>query len=223
MSLWLGLLVGCVGVLSDGPGEAKDGVAKERPPDIFLFTVDTLRADHLPIYGYARDTAPWLTSLAEQGLVFDNAYGTSSWTVPSVASMLTGMLPHQLGVRTPPVKNAAIRPRLPDAAETVAEWLKGSGYATYAITSNAHLDTSQGFGQGFDFYQNVVFAPAQAVAKGVGEIREQVEDSRAPVFVWIHLFDPHDPYFRHEPWFDSWDPTYDEYVSDLGRGPDIES
>ena len=224
ISLWLGLLVGCVRVLSDGAGEAKDGVSKERPPDIFLFTVDTLRADHLPIYGYARDTAPWLTSLAEHGMVFDNGYGTSSWTVPSVASLLTGMQPWQLGVSNAPnlpKAEALRRPRIPEAAVSIAEWLGGVGYETFGITSNAHLTQVQGFGQGFDVFRSLGFVNAYAVGRELERSLDLISASESPVFVWIHLFDPHDPYVRHDPWMKEWDPDFTSFSSELPNGKAI--
>ena len=64
-------------------------------PNVLIIIVDTLRADHLSPYGYTRDTSPYLNQLAKQGVVFENAIAPSSWTLPSHASMLTGLYPAQ--------------------------------------------------------------------------------------------------------------------------------
>ncbi len=74
------------------PAELKD------KPDIILITVDTLRADHTQAYGYDRPTSPWLSRLARQGVLFERAYGGSSWTVPSMATIFTGLYLFQHGV-----------------------------------------------------------------------------------------------------------------------------
>ena len=76
-------------------------LAPPRPdprPDVVLIVIDTLRKDHLPAYGYARDTAPFLSRLAARGVVFDNAYSTAPWTAPATASLFTGRYPFQHGV-----------------------------------------------------------------------------------------------------------------------------
>ncbi len=193
----LPILAGCGG--SSAPG------APERP-DIFLFTVDTLRADHLPMYGYERDTAPWLAEVAARGVVFEHAQSSSSWTVPGVASFLTGMMPHQLGIFDPPNEP---RPtptsfRVPDSAITLAERLKARGYATYAVTANAHLTEDMGYHQGFDEYHNVGWARLEKVDQALRPLIPEIRDRTGPVFVWIHLFDPHDPYTLRKGFSDRW-------------------
>jgi len=67
-------------------------------PNIVLVVIDTLRADHLPFYGYPKDTAPFLSQLAAQGVVFEKAYAASSWTSPATASIFTSLYPFQHGV-----------------------------------------------------------------------------------------------------------------------------
>ena len=88
--------------------EAKTPVAKKNQPSLLLITVDTLRADRLPFYGYKRNTAPFLGKLAERGIVFTNAYSTSSWTVPAVTSLMTGVYPSSHGITRGSIKKAHV-------------------------------------------------------------------------------------------------------------------
>lgn len=172
--------------------------APDARPDVFLLTVDTLRADHLSIYGYGRPTSPWFADVAARGVVFERASASSSWTIPSVASFLTGMMPHQLAI------SAGEARRVPSTAETLAERLAARGYRTYAVTANAHLSPENGFDQGFEHYVNVGFASAEEVRAALEEVIPEIERREQPVFVWVHLFDPHDPYFERKPWVDTW-------------------
>ena len=90
-------------------------------PNVILISVDTLRADHLGCYGYERDTSPFLDSLAADGVVFENAYAQSSWTLASHMSLFTGRYPHNHGVETPELS-------LSESVATLTESLKGAGY-----------------------------------------------------------------------------------------------
>src|SRR3990170_5433058 len=91
------LLIGLLATFSYA-SETKSPVTKTPQPSLLLITIDTLRADHLPFYGYKRNTAPFLGKLAEHGILFTNAYSTSSWTVPAVTSLITGVYPISHGV-----------------------------------------------------------------------------------------------------------------------------
>lgn len=188
------------------------------PPDLFLFTVDTVRADHLEAYGYGRPTAPWIDRVAREGVVFDAASATSSWTVPSVGSLLTGMLPHQLGTeRAPSLPTPdARRPMLPSTALTLAERLGRAGYRTYAVTANEQLAAELGYAQGFDRYVNVGFASADAVEAAIEDLVPEVLGGTGPVFVWVHLFDPHDPYEPQSEWLDHEVPAWRAYEASAG-------
>ena len=73
---------------------------KENPPNIVVVVIDTLRADHLPVYGYSKNTAPFISHLASQAVVFEKAYSASSWTAPATASIFTSLYPFQHGVVT---------------------------------------------------------------------------------------------------------------------------
>ncbi len=189
-------------------------ISRERP-DIFLITIDTLRADHLPMYGYERQTAPFLTELSRKSQMFMRMSSTSSWTVPSVASYITGLLPVQHGLSGAPSLPAdaeeVIIEALSDDAVTLAEVLKEQGYDTYAIVANAHLPEESNFGQGFDDYTCVGFKRAPRVELSVERISRKIRNRHRPVFVWVHYFDPHDPYRKNSPVVYRWAKDFEAY------------
>ena len=188
-------------------------------PNIVLLTIDTLRADHVSSYGYGRNTTPFIDSLASNGVRFERAYATSSWTVPSVASMVTGLHPGQHGVTRGVVvdSNVVAQRALPLAAKTLAERLSVAGYSTFGITANGHLATELGFHRGFDLYECLGFATAGRVKRRVRQLAPIVRRETAPLFVWIHLFDPHAPYRAREPWLTEFWPV------GLPRHPKLET
>jgi arylsulfatase A-like enzyme/Flp pilus assembly protein TadD len=175
------------------------------PPDIFLVTIDTLRADHIHCYGDEQIQTPALDSLAKDGIRFEQAFTPSPITNTSHATILTGLLPSAHGVTDFAV------PLTPDHP-TWAELLKPKGYLTAAFIGAVILDSKQlapGFDRGFDFYDNF---PEHATTKsrwGRVERRgmEVVQHAEGwlnshrsgPRFVWVHLYDPHDPYEPPEP------------------------
>ncbi len=124
-----------------------------RPSNIVLVIIDTLRADKVSSYGCEVDTSPALTVLAEQGMQFDSVIAQSSWTLPSVGSMLTSRYPRSLGLK---MEDGQM---VPDEAVTLAEILQREGYATFGITANPNLNSRYNFHQGFDHYSDssVVF------------------------------------------------------------------
>jgi arylsulfatase A-like enzyme len=176
---------------------------RPRPPrpNVVVVVIDTLRADHLPFYGYSKETVPFLTRLASKAVVFDKAYSASSWTAPATASIFTGLYPFQHGVVTGLAaqmrlikKNPQIKiNRIPESVTTLPEVFHGAGYRTFGISDNANISEDQGFAQGFD--RLVV-----SVHKGATYINQQVlgleKEIRAggPYFLYIHYNDPHMPY-----------------------------
>src|SRR5438309_11948094 len=173
---------------------------KPSSPDIYLVTIDTLRADHVHCYGYERVQTPALDALAKDGIRFAQAFTPSPITNTSHTTILTGLLPSSHGVTDFAVPLAAVHP-------TWAELLKKKGYHTAAFIGAVILDSNTlapGLDRGFDFYDNF---PAKTETKqrwGRVERRgmEVVEHAEAwfekhrtgPHFVWVHLYDPHDPY-----------------------------
>ena len=125
--------------------------------NVILIVMDTVRADHLSLYGYERNTTPNLSQFARDGIVFRNAIAPSSWTIPSHASMFTGLMPSEHGARisaTVSEGNERTFPRLASEYQTLAEVLSASGYETAAIVSNLTLSKEAGMAQGFEYYDN---------------------------------------------------------------------
>jgi arylsulfatase A-like enzyme len=171
--------------------------------DIVLVTVDTLRADVLGAYGDRRGLSPWVDALAARGVLFERAHASSSWTVPTVATLMTGLFAHQHGVDRGAFRKGKVLEQQPLAGsfDVLAERLQQQGYRTFGVTTNAHLAPELGYEQGFLSYQNLGFQDASVVHARVEELVAEMAQGDAPVFLWVHLFDPHDPYRLREPWF----------------------
>jgi arylsulfatase A-like enzyme/Flp pilus assembly protein TadD len=173
---------------------------KDSQPDVFLVTIDTLRADHVHCYGYEGIQTPALDGLAQDGMRFAQAFTPSPITNTSHTSILTGLLPSSHGVTDFAVPLSPVH-------STWAELLHHEGYHTAAFIGAVILDSktlAPGLDRGFDFYDNF---PEHSKAKlrwGRVERRGMDVVQRAeawlsahpqgPHFVWVHLYDPHDPY-----------------------------
>ncbi|MCH7867199.1 MAG: sulfatase [Myxococcales bacterium] len=118
------------------------------PTHVLLVVIDSLRADHLKSYGYARDTSPSLDRLAREGARFETALAPTSWALPSLVTLLTALPPEQHGVIRADLA-------LSDDALTLTEVLKKNGFATAAIVAGANSDPDRGLSQGFDRYTYV--------------------------------------------------------------------
>ncbi len=187
----------------------------DEPPSLLLVTIDTLRADHLSVYGYPWPTSPTLDALAGRGVVFEQAYAPVPETSPSCAALLTGRWPAQLGVRG----NA--QPLRPGVA-TLAEILSAAGYRTAAFVSGFPLVRRlSGLHRGFHHYDERMPDPrgptdnVQRFAdKTAAAARAWLEEQPAgPVFVWLHFYDPHGDYSPGAP--------YDAMFADRPSGPEV--
>jgi arylsulfatase len=173
-------------------------------PDVLLITVDTLRADRLGCYGYARSTSPHIDRLASQGVLFERAFTTIPRTTQSMASIMTGRYPKSHGAR-------GLFSALSQANLTVAEILKEGGYDTAAFASNLFLRPGQGFEQGFDRYDNPARRwegnSAEAISRAAMEwLRSRPTDR--PFFLWVHYLDPHWTYRPAPPFDRRFDPDF---------------
>jgi arylsulfatase A-like enzyme len=210
-----------------GPGAEPPS---DRRPNVILISIDTLRADHLGVYGYPRVTSPHLDALAAEGLLFETAYAESNWTLPSHASMLTGLHPLAHGVLEP-------GDRLLPAHTTLAERLRRAGYATAAwvgMDADSFVGAERRFDQGFDLYlhrphpkpfrigllaRTVDHFLLKYLDRGVGNATAQIDSvlryleagRREPFFLFLHLYDVHSkietlPYEAPPPFFDRFCP-----------------
>ncbi len=177
------------------------------PPNIILITVDTTRADRMGFLGSQRGLTPNLDALARQSVIFAHAYSQAPFTAPSHATILTGTYPQFHQVEDFPVP---LSPDLPYAPAL----LKAQGYHTAAFIGSIVLDPSQGLGigfdRGFDTYDAGFHLPAPGEDRySSTERRGEVvvahalvwlgEHTRGPFFIWVHLYDAHDPYEPPEP------------------------
>jgi arylsulfatase A-like enzyme len=192
------------------------GCGKSERPNILLIVVDTLRADHLTSYGYHRDTAPEIERLlAERGVVVEQAIVQAPWTLPSMASMLTGFSPERmLDVKQEPWG-------IPTEVETLAERLQSAGYRTAAFIANPTLHAGNGYSQGFDTFVTAPYELA-SMSKHAEEINAQVLPWLAlapaePFFLYVHYLDPHDPY-ENADIVEGRSPFFPDYAGKLGGG-----
>lgn len=156
-------------------------------PNVLVYLVDTLRADRLGCYGYGRPVSPHLDAFADGAVLFERAVAQSPWTRPSVASILTGMLPTAHGVQT-------LDDRLPEAARTLPEILHEAGYRTAALSTNHHVSTGTGLAQGFDdFFLDEEHHAEPVVRRAVAWL-DRRPDRERPFFLYVHTLDPHAPY-----------------------------
>jgi tetratricopeptide (TPR) repeat protein len=185
------LVAGC------GRGKAETVRAARPGTPVVLISIDTLRADRLPAYGYEGVATPAIDRLRRDAVLFENAYTHSPLTLPAHASLLSGLLPPEHGVRN------NIGYKLDPKHETLATVLRQRGYATGAAVSAFVLRRATGLDSGFDFYDDVVTARG---AKAVGEVQREGRETVAraldwlrgssgrPFFLFVHLYEPHTPW-----------------------------
>jgi arylsulfatase A-like enzyme/Flp pilus assembly protein TadD len=200
--VWVVALLSSVAYTQKAPQAEKQGASL---PEIFLVTIDTLRADHVPCFGYDKVQTPAIDSLCRDGIRFSATFTPSPITNTSHASILTGLLPSVHGVTDFAIPLGADH-------TTLAELLKKRGYHTAAFIGAVILDSktlAPGLDRGFDFYDNFPDRLKNTPRWGRVERRggEVVEHAiqwltahpAGPHFVWVHLYDPHDPYEPPEP------------------------
>jgi len=165
---------------------------------IVLISIDTLRADHLPAYGYRGGSTPAIDRLARAGIVFDDVYSQCPLTLPSHASLFTGRLPLNHGVRDNIGYNVA------GGERTLASRLKAAGYATGGAVSSYVLRRQTGIAGGFDFFDDelTIAGTGESLSETQRDGARTIEalaawvDAHAgqPLFAFLHLYEPHTPY-----------------------------
>jgi choline-sulfatase len=199
-----------------GASRAQTASQKPSSPDVYLITIDTLRADHVHCYGYERVQTPALDGLARDGIRFAQAFTPSPITNTSHTTILTGLLPSSHGVTDFAIPLARVHP-------TLAELLKKKGYHTAAFIGAVILDSKSlapGLDRGFDFYDNFPEHPqtksrfGRVERRGMDVVQHAEKWMTAhPAgahFVWVHLYDPHDPYEPPPPYSQ----TYKDHLYD---------
>jgi arylsulfatase A-like enzyme len=189
-------------------------------PSVVVVVVDTWRADHAGFLGYARPVSPALDRLAESGVVFERAMAQSSWTKPSVATLLTGLVParHRAvsqSIAEAPVRGFRLAPRL----TTLIEVLHGRGWQTAMWSDNPNITPPTGFAQGAEHFRDYFHEPCHP--EGCGRIDEMLADVETwlaeerdparPFCLYVHVMDAHYP-FEPPPGYRG---TFDRSPSDL--------
>jgi arylsulfatase len=210
-------LAGCPGSKGDTPKEApaaRPAVAGNRL-NVLLITIDTLRADHMGVYGYRRTTSPRMDAFARRGVVFEQAYTYWPKTRGSFVGIMTGRFASQTGY-------GKSHPLLLDFNPTLASVLKAVGYDTVATVDNPNVAASLGYAKGFDRYRETWEEKALVTemdrtraitGDGVSYLRQASPDR--PFLLWLHYVNPHAPYEPPAPW----DTAFLD--ADASRGPKL--
>lgn len=169
---------------------------RRRRFNVVLYLEDTLRADHLSVYGYPRDTSPAKRSFAARAVIFEHAISQATKTRPSVASLMTSLPPSATGV-------VRFWERLSAPYLTLAEVLHHQGFTTAAMVQNAAAGVGAGLHQGFGLsldHESVGRHPADVVDAAIPWLRENADTN---FFLYVHVIDPHGPW-EPEPPDDAW-------------------
>ena len=182
--------------LANSNDSSVDAPLAAESTNVMLITIDTLRADHLSVYGYGRDTSPNLRELGDRSIVFENAVSQRTFTAPSLATILTGTYPYTH-------KTLDNRSHLRASNVTLAELLNAKGFRTVAATGNPGLGRSFKFDQGFEIFEIVDIRGQESVYSLDPQEAQLLSDLAFPLledihadrfFAWFHYMDPHGPY-----------------------------
>lgn len=194
--------------------ETKSAAAPGAP--VIVISIDTLRADHLPAYGYTNVDTPAIDAFRRDSILFTNAYSHVPLTLPAHASLLTGLLPETHKVRN------NLGYRLDETIPTIPKMLKGAGYESGAAVSAYVLRSSTGIGSSFDFFDdgivsrtNVALGSLQRAGNDTTAIATQWISQRKekPLFFLLHIFEPHSPYEPPEPFRSKYQLPYDGEIA----------
>lgn len=198
-------LLAALAVTPPEPSGTPSAVSTEEPRHVVLIVLDTQRADHLGAYGHPDGLTPTFDRLAKEGRLFDRCFAPASWTVPSHASLFTGLYPRSHGT------HFAEHRWLDDRFETLAEGLSRAGYQTLGLVANHHVALAN-LAQGFDRYEplgmprglrlrrllRLIGGPARWIDEGSRDAPERVESIlgdelqvSVPTFLFVNLLEPH--------------------------------
>lgn len=180
---------------------------KYKRPDfnVILIVIDTVRADHLPFYGYKLNTAPNLSIFSTEGILFKHFYSNTPSTKPSISSLFTSAYPSQHKC----IQNEDI---LNSKLITIAEILKKNNYYSVGVSDNYLISDKFNFNQGFNIWKNInrnersEFDGANRVNKIIFEEIEKIE--KKPFFLYLHYLDPHEPYRVPLPFYKHFNTNY---------------
>ena len=171
------------------PGQTE---APPPKPHLVMVVVDTLRADHLGVYGHKRATSPFLDELARDGMWFQRAYASSGWTLPSMASLLSGLYPHQHLVGRLAFRGTEFG-KLDGGVTTLAEALGAQGYSSAAVVNNTFMAPAFEMNQGFQVYdyQGATNKKHRTAIETVDRGMAWLDGQKGPSFLFLHFMEPH--------------------------------
>lgn len=175
---------------------------KRNSPNVVIYMVDTLRADHLSVYGYDLPTSPRLEEFSQESVLFEDVTAEAPWTKPSTSTVLTGL---------PSLSHRAIgfADKLPSEVTTLAELFSEAGYATGGFFTNAAASPIVGLGQGFEVTQLEHGLSAEKVNSLAFDWLDGL-DPASPFFLYVHTMDPHAPYTPAAEFARTWCPQLPE-------------
>lgn len=178
--------------------------------NVILISIDTLRADHLGVYGYHRDTSPAIDRFAREGVMFRDAIAQAPRTLPSHAAIFTSLLPSHSGAL------ANYRFKLSDEELTMAEILSDHGFATAAFNDGGLMAANYGFAQGFDLYDSTM-VKSDFVTR-ITPAKEWISQHRdEPFFLFLHTYEVHLPLEPAPEYVDLFEPSYSGSLPDVIR------
>ncbi|HJS75544.1 MAG TPA: sulfatase-like hydrolase/transferase, partial [Vicinamibacteria bacterium] len=167
-------------------------------PNLVIVSIDTLRADRLGLYGYFRETTPFLDSLAKESLVFERCLAPMAVTFPSHLSLFTGAYPEETGAfANARVGGLAFVPTA--RLRSLAQVLREGGYRTAAFVGATPLKRHTGIDAGFEHFDEPAAGQRRAGATNKRVLSWLAARDDGPFFLWVHYFDPHKPYDAPEP------------------------
>ena len=180
----------------------------EGKPNVILIIVDTLRSDHLGCYGYFRNTTPFMDSLAQQGVRYENVTAGEPWTLPSMATIFTGLLPLEHNAR----RRGDSYYGIDRSAVTLTEYMNSAGYTTAAFFNVIFMNADFGFHQGFDHfdcYSSLGSSSDRNAEQTVDAVFNWIDEDYdgGPLFLSVHFYDPHLTYSPPDPFADLWRDT----------------
>ncbi|RMH04503.1 MAG: hypothetical protein D6702_03090 [Planctomycetota bacterium] len=181
-------------------------------PNVILFLIDTLRADHLSCYGHAANTTPNLDAFAREGILFENCWAQAPQTAPSHATLFTSTEPAAHGIwnDVPSPSGEVLHPALADGAVTLAEVLRDAGWRTAAIADGGWLIPERGLDQGFEHFESRTRGVVDRVQRGLEWLEDNADRGR-PFFLFLHTYEVHTPYLPP--------PGYEDRFAADYRGP----
>jgi len=211
------LMRGALVVITALAGCGRFSSAPSNTTPVILISIDTLRSDHLPAYGYKGVATPHIDALRADSILYERAYTHAPLTLPAHVSILTGMLPADHGVRD------NVGYRLADSIPSLPELLKKNGYGTGAAVSSFVVRRETHIARGFDFFDDdvqplkgdTVIGRVQRDGHQTLRSAQKWLDEAAgkPFFFFLHLYEPHTPYTPPEPYFSTYRNHYDGEIA----------